>query len=722
MTVRRVPARAEPLASDRGQAEAGADRGGVVGHAQHPPEGLRLVHDDLVPRGRRAAAGPRSRLAASTVDYLPNHVAASAFPATAAELSRYAAVILSDIGANTLLLHPDTFERSEPRPDRLVAIEEYVVDGGGLVMVGRLPDVRGHRRPRALGRHPGRERAARDDRRDRRPRRGPVRRRSRGPRARPPERCRAAVAAGRRCSATTASWRVPMRRSSSRSAPTRSSSSGSTAAGGAPRSRRTAVRTGARRRSWPGRATRRCGSSSSPGWPAPERSLARHVRGRDDHLAPGAGVAPRAPAPRAGRRQVGPGGRPAPLRGAGPGRLIGRPRDPRPAATVEDRRCGGRSPPTATSSRRGRCAARCTTSRPRTAAPTSRSWPPGGHGSDRAGRRPSARPQRSSNGSATRSRARSTASTLSREELTAAIVADRRLAGTRRRAAFGLEHAPEAARVAGRPVPRPEPGHAGHVPPSEGRERAMGRPARRRCGRAPRGRRLPRGVRSGDARRLQRLAVRGLVRAARAPRLVRVARRRRGGGRGRRRARPSAREGRRRGRIDVGVVGGPTPARLRPVRPRPGDGRWARHAFRPPQTRQQAERLDRAGRGRSRRRRRARGRSTETASRCPGSTSRDACRARRSVPRSTGSRRSSGATCRSRSRRSDAAVAPTTYSRAGQVGRRYPPSAPVTPELHAATRSNANPRSARRTGKGSKGPIRGLSGSELRQMSTLIVV
>jgi uncharacterized membrane protein len=70
------------------------------------------------------------------VDYLPNHVAASAFPGTAAGLAPYAAVILSDIGANTLLLHPDTFERSEPTPDRLAAIADYVRAGGGLLMVG----------------------------------------------------------------------------------------------------------------------------------------------------------------------------------------------------------------------------------------------------------------------------------------------------------------------------------------------------------------------------------------------------------------------------------------------------------------------------------------------------------------------------------------------------------------------------------------------------------
>lgn len=70
------------------------------------------------------------------VDYLPNHVAATEFPGTPAALSAWDAIILSDIGANTLLLHPDTFERSEMKPDRLAAIRDYVKAGGGLLMVG----------------------------------------------------------------------------------------------------------------------------------------------------------------------------------------------------------------------------------------------------------------------------------------------------------------------------------------------------------------------------------------------------------------------------------------------------------------------------------------------------------------------------------------------------------------------------------------------------------
>lgn len=70
------------------------------------------------------------------ITFLPNHVAATEFPETAEALSAFAAVILSDIGANTLLLHPETFARSVPRPDRIAAIRDYVEDGGGLLMVG----------------------------------------------------------------------------------------------------------------------------------------------------------------------------------------------------------------------------------------------------------------------------------------------------------------------------------------------------------------------------------------------------------------------------------------------------------------------------------------------------------------------------------------------------------------------------------------------------------
>lgn len=70
------------------------------------------------------------------VTFLPNHLAPREFPLTADALARYDAVMLSDIGANTLLLHPDTFVRSVPLPNRLHALRDYVQNGGGLVMIG----------------------------------------------------------------------------------------------------------------------------------------------------------------------------------------------------------------------------------------------------------------------------------------------------------------------------------------------------------------------------------------------------------------------------------------------------------------------------------------------------------------------------------------------------------------------------------------------------------
>ena len=70
------------------------------------------------------------------VEHLPNHLAATRFPTDLDALRAYAVVILSDIGSNTLLLHPATFERSVAMPNRLALLRDYVAAGGGLVMVG----------------------------------------------------------------------------------------------------------------------------------------------------------------------------------------------------------------------------------------------------------------------------------------------------------------------------------------------------------------------------------------------------------------------------------------------------------------------------------------------------------------------------------------------------------------------------------------------------------
>ena len=68
--------------------------------------------------------------------YLPNHLAGEHFPMTVKELSTYDVVMLSDIPADTLLLHPDTFLRGQRTPNRLRHIVDYVQAGGGFLMIG----------------------------------------------------------------------------------------------------------------------------------------------------------------------------------------------------------------------------------------------------------------------------------------------------------------------------------------------------------------------------------------------------------------------------------------------------------------------------------------------------------------------------------------------------------------------------------------------------------
>jgi uncharacterized membrane protein len=70
------------------------------------------------------------------VTHQPSHEAAKSFPFELNKLQEYNVVILSDIGANTLLLSPDVFLEGKRVPNRLELIKEYVSQGGGLVMAG----------------------------------------------------------------------------------------------------------------------------------------------------------------------------------------------------------------------------------------------------------------------------------------------------------------------------------------------------------------------------------------------------------------------------------------------------------------------------------------------------------------------------------------------------------------------------------------------------------
>ncbi|WP_144762229.1 glutamine amidotransferase [Curtobacterium sp. 9128] len=70
------------------------------------------------------------------VEYQPNHIAADRFPYTATELDHYDVVVLSDIGANTLLLPSSVFLHGIRRPNRLQVLADWVDAGGALLMVG----------------------------------------------------------------------------------------------------------------------------------------------------------------------------------------------------------------------------------------------------------------------------------------------------------------------------------------------------------------------------------------------------------------------------------------------------------------------------------------------------------------------------------------------------------------------------------------------------------
>lgn len=70
------------------------------------------------------------------IRYMPSHEAAAEFPLTAEGLDAYGAIILSDIGSNTLLLPPQVWIESRTAPNRLKLLRDYVKRGGGLIMIG----------------------------------------------------------------------------------------------------------------------------------------------------------------------------------------------------------------------------------------------------------------------------------------------------------------------------------------------------------------------------------------------------------------------------------------------------------------------------------------------------------------------------------------------------------------------------------------------------------
>ena len=70
------------------------------------------------------------------VEYMPSHIAQYSFPNTVEALQEYSAIALSDIGSNTIMMDPVMQFQGVRKPNRFLALVEYVKQGGGLVMMG----------------------------------------------------------------------------------------------------------------------------------------------------------------------------------------------------------------------------------------------------------------------------------------------------------------------------------------------------------------------------------------------------------------------------------------------------------------------------------------------------------------------------------------------------------------------------------------------------------
>ncbi len=70
------------------------------------------------------------------VTHITNHEAIQRFPWKLEELQAHDVVVMSDIPADSLQLHPAGFDRGERVPDRLRILADYARAGGGVLMIG----------------------------------------------------------------------------------------------------------------------------------------------------------------------------------------------------------------------------------------------------------------------------------------------------------------------------------------------------------------------------------------------------------------------------------------------------------------------------------------------------------------------------------------------------------------------------------------------------------
>lgn len=70
------------------------------------------------------------------VTYVPSHEIHRRVPDSGDGFAAYDVVVISDVGANSFQLSPETFNRSVPSPDKSELVRSFVERGGGVLMVG----------------------------------------------------------------------------------------------------------------------------------------------------------------------------------------------------------------------------------------------------------------------------------------------------------------------------------------------------------------------------------------------------------------------------------------------------------------------------------------------------------------------------------------------------------------------------------------------------------
>ena len=68
--------------------------------------------------------------------HIANHEAIEQFPWTPEDFQSYDVVVMSDIPADTIQLHPAVFDRGEKTADRLRLLADFARAGGGVLMIG----------------------------------------------------------------------------------------------------------------------------------------------------------------------------------------------------------------------------------------------------------------------------------------------------------------------------------------------------------------------------------------------------------------------------------------------------------------------------------------------------------------------------------------------------------------------------------------------------------